>query len=660
MTSDCGGISSAEKNVEGGEQAVRAVPMRQRLLSSLRWLMIPTNPVFMLEMRTSGRQRSTYINRLMFSLVLLGIITLTYVGASFESSFGASGVGRAQELQTIAPTLAVWISFLLLGGLIFTGPSLVGGSICDERRAGTLPATLTTPLTAGQIIVGKVASKFVHVLVLMSLAVPLLLALRLFGGLETGWIVGAALIILSYTLLAMSIAVLYSLRAARGSMAAGGATFTAFLVPGLLSLVLVYHTSRYNTTLPSGMPLTYIIPWFFSPATLGFMTSELFWGAGGTSAGVWGGWQWNTPWLGNVLLNLVASGLVLFVATRMLRNTMRTLDEKHILPPKRRSSKSRERRSAKRGKAAREPAEDAGEPSAAVGSELSGLREAERVEVERDGSRAVSDRPVLWRELSQPAFRSVYVKVVAILACLVGLAWLYIDVGIDTPATNMMIPIIGTLLLVVMVANSSSGSIATEREAKTWGLLLTTPLRPRQIMMGKMGGAIRRQWLIFGVLGLHIGCQVLAGVMPAVVAVGLVAVLVSTCVFVSSVGTAAALVTKSSKRATAITLLVLAALWIFPFVTIGIIESIGLWYDIDEALLPAANFVNPMYYVFALSEVIENSSRSRLRFEWHSGKLDADQFFTMLFFAVVMWLGLAAVLQRVLWGFFGRFTERTS
>ena len=115
---------------------------------------------------------------------------------------------------------------------------------------------------------------------------------------------------------------------------------------------------------------------------------------------------------------------------------------------------------------------------------------------------------MLWRELSQPAFRSVYVKVVAILACLVGLAWLYIDVGIDTPATNMMIPIIGTLLLVVMVANSSSGSIATEREAKTWGLLLTTPLRPRQIMLGKMGGAMRRQWLIFGVLGLHIGCQV--------------------------------------------------------------------------------------------------------------------------------------------------------
>jgi len=658
------------------ETTVRRTPLGRRLASSLRWMMIPTNPVFTLEMRTSGRQRSTYMNRLSFSLVLLAVIALTYFGASSSGfSDGSTGASRAQELQTIAPTLAMWISFLLLIGLAFTGPALVGGAICDERRAGTLPATLTTPLTAGQIIVGKVASKFVHVLVLLALSLPLMLALRLFGGLETSWILGASSIILSFTLLAMSIAVLYSLRARRGTTAAGAASLTAFGLPGVISLAIVQQTARHGATLPNGMPLTELIPWFFSPATLGFMVAELHIGMGGAPRSIWGGGQWQTPWLANSLLNVMLAGLVLFIATRMLRRTMRTLDERHILPPKLRSKKGTSNRHRKGRKSAQTQTELPGETptidtvsDSAVPNDSSAeprepvpmQPEQESIaEIERSGSRTVSDRPVLWRELAQPAFRSIYVRAVAVLACLVSLIWLYVDVGIDTPATHLMVPIIGTLLLIVMVAGSASGSIASERETKTWGVLLTTPLKPRQILFGKIGGALRRQWLIGGVIGLHIVCSLIAGAMPVSIAIGLVAVLLASCLFAASIGTAAALMIRSARRATTVTYLTLATLWIFPFVALGIIESLGIMHEIETLLLSIASFINPIYYVYSLAAAID-SWPVRFRFEWPRGALEPVPYFRMLFFAVVLWVGISAVILKLMCLWFSRFTERTS
>lgn len=49
---------------------------------------------------------------------------------------------------------------------------------------------------------------------------------------------------------------------------------------------------------------------------------------------------------------------------------------------------------------------------------------------------------------------------------------------------------LGTLLLVLLAPGLTSGVIAGERQRGTWEMLLVTPLRPLEILLGKLGGRL--------------------------------------------------------------------------------------------------------------------------------------------------------------------------
>src|SRR5262249_1232728 len=140
-------------------------------------------PIFQKEVRSTGRRRATYLFRMLYATALLVVVALAFQGLR-QSAAHLSGVQRLQMLQQLAPQLALIIMWFQFAALALAAPIFAATAICDERRARTLGTLLTTPLTAPQIIWGKLSSRLVQLTILALLAAPLLLAIRVFGGLD--------------------------------------------------------------------------------------------------------------------------------------------------------------------------------------------------------------------------------------------------------------------------------------------------------------------------------------------------------------------------------------------------------------------------------------------------------------------------------------------
>src|SRR5439155_24220197 len=114
-----------------------------------------------------------------------------------------------------------------------------------------------------------------------------------------------------------------------------------------------------------------------------------------------------------------------------------------------------------------------------------------------------SARPVLWRELRQAAFRSraqlIYTSV--IFGAILGV--LYWKVGLAEYGLHGSVAIIAVLASLCIAAVSTTAGVSGEREGRTWEALLTTPMSAWQIVAGKFMGAVRRQWFVPALVGVH-------------------------------------------------------------------------------------------------------------------------------------------------------------
>lgn len=214
-------MSSVERSAEALGQPesgaiTRSMPARVRsalrsgITGALAW---PgsyfVGPIFQREVRSGGRRRGTYITRCLYVFIVLLVMSLAYLAAR-SNSYASNTVGRIQELQQLAPVIGValfWAQFILM---ILIAPILTAGAVCDEKRGRTLSAMMTTPLTSGQIIMGKLSARTVQLVILALCAVPVLLAIRVFGGLEASLIIAATLATISTALLVAAIGVLLS------------------------------------------------------------------------------------------------------------------------------------------------------------------------------------------------------------------------------------------------------------------------------------------------------------------------------------------------------------------------------------------------------------------------------------------------------------------
>ena len=137
-------------------------------------------PIFRFELfRIARRQRLTS-SRCLFALALAGVAAAVYITAYKESPLPLT----LHEIANITEGLCYgFLGILFAVAVIFT-PQWTADAIASEKERRTLPFLLLTDLTSHEIILGKLVSRLVQIGFFVLAALPVLVGLQFFGGVE--------------------------------------------------------------------------------------------------------------------------------------------------------------------------------------------------------------------------------------------------------------------------------------------------------------------------------------------------------------------------------------------------------------------------------------------------------------------------------------------
>lgn len=511
-------------------------------------------PVFGKEAGVLSRKISTYWVRGLYALGLLGLVSLVFIGAASDIR-SSSASHRLQRMQVLAPMVSMtilWFQFVLLP---ICAAAMCSGAICEEHRKGTLAALLTTPLRSWQILLGKVAGAFVQLVILALIATPLLLAVRVFGGVRVEAIVSALVLTISTSLLAAILAAwssIYSTRAATSLLQSLMLLLFVQFGPALLYAILAHYK------------LTNSGPWFVlfsTPIAMGFSTAELVMGNGSipfptryavmSSSGYTLGWA-----------------VVVFIGASLhLRRWLR-------------------RYGSGEGKGAAQVG-----ATQAQGTAKKAGRSARRGS--NSQSRMVGDEPVLWRETRQSAFKtrkSLWLVTLFLSGCL---AFIYWEVGFGERDMYPAIGVVFTILCVSMAAVATTSGINGERESRTWDPLLCTPLSARAIVVGKFMGAMRRQWFLPTAFGAHCAVCIATGGLSPIILLHIPLLLLPTMAAQSALGLFLSSICRRSSVAAVLNFGIALFAWALILMIVGMTFEMALGGGGDKAVSVIA-LMNPV------------------------------------------------------------------
>lgn len=135
------------------------------------------NPVYKKELRTNARSLKTYIIIFIFN----GLLSLFGLFALYLTFEYQQGIGSNVEYSAILEIYSIitGVEFFLL---LLVVPAVTAGSISGERERQTLEILLTTKLTTGSIIRGKLLSSISMMILLAFSSLPVISLVFAIGG----------------------------------------------------------------------------------------------------------------------------------------------------------------------------------------------------------------------------------------------------------------------------------------------------------------------------------------------------------------------------------------------------------------------------------------------------------------------------------------------
>lgn len=473
---------------------------------------MPPGPVFLVEMLTTARRRMFYALRASFAVLLLAILGQFYL----------EWVGPRGEMTTRQATSFAWACFGTLAAaqafvVLFLTPGLVAGTIAGEKERKTLHYVLASRLSSGEVVVGKLAARLLHVLAFLLTSLPVVSLLSLLGGVDPRLILASYLAIVTTAFFVGSLSMLVSVQARRVRDALGlayGLTFAWLGIPWMVRSFMSWTWPwLYGWIEP-------VNDWVVASNPLTFVRVSVLRG---------GGTMWVEMYAWMVGLQVVYGAILLALAVWGLRPIFR-------------------------------------------GQEGRGIRRFALTNWKWRVWRRppVGDDPMLWKEM-QTSRTTGAAKAVAYLlgfALLSSLGYATIDFawpafrellgsgygagGTKREEFNSFLKIVGAglgIMLTLGVATLASTSLTSEREQDTWTSLLVTPLDGREILRAKMIGSVwQLRWVVYVMLPLW-GLGLATG---SVHPLGVVLVAVELAVFVAfsaALGTFFSLVGRTTWRA---------------------------------------------------------------------------------------------------------------
>jgi ABC-type transport system involved in multi-copper enzyme maturation permease subunit len=486
--------------------------------------MLP-GPVFNVELLTTARRARSYALRLAYGVLLLFFIWQNAPWHYTRMSRWDDGRMTIQEMAEFGN--GTFRLFLWLQGfaVLSLTPALVAGAVAEEKQRKTLHYLLASRLTSSEIILGKLSARLLHVMTFLTIGLPVMSLLSLFGGVDP------QLVWISYA-----------------------ATLTTTLFIAALSILISTYTRRPREAISMAYVLE--LAWFFIPTTLPFFVRwSPFWSS-------LYGWispvnDWIAPSSPFYLFTPQASStkatlieaVLWMVGLQLVYGTLFVALAVARLRPVFRKE---------------------GEGSRWLTSTGRGRRLLPRP--------VCGDDAILWKEcyVSRTTVATKIVGGLVVLVIFGLLVYSMVELAVPAfkelaalgygstgPAQESLSGYLRLFTGVIYVgwalglASAASSSVVQEREADTWTSLVSTPLSGLEIVRGKMIGAFwGLRWVGLILLGLWLIGLAAGSIHPF----GFAAVVIETAIFlwfVTALGTCISVRARSSARAMTATMAIL-------------------------------------------------------------------------------------------------------
>jgi ABC-type transport system involved in multi-copper enzyme maturation permease subunit len=196
-------------------------------------------PLFRLELVTTARPpwvlavRAGYVALLSWTL-----------WSAYERLFDQGDLVTLEALSRFAANFFTNFLWPQLLAVVLIPPAIVAGAIAGDRERGILDHLFTTTLTSGEIVVGKLAIRLMHLLFIVLAGLPVLAAAMIMGGIAPASLAAVFLTTLSTLITVSAISLLLSVWSARVRPAVASAYLVTF---GLLLLPLALQSWRNSS-----------------------------------------------------------------------------------------------------------------------------------------------------------------------------------------------------------------------------------------------------------------------------------------------------------------------------------------------------------------------------------------------------------------------------
>ena len=182
-----------------------------KLISSFLKIINPawlTGPIFDKELRTSSRRKRNYVLRFAYLAILTVFVVLVWSSMVKLRGGGAYRISRMSEAGLAIITTIIVFQFIATQ---FIAVVMLSTAISDEIYNRTLGVLMTTPINSFQIVMGKLFSKLLQLILLLSVSLPLLAIVRVFGGVPWDYVLSSLCITLTAVIFAGSLSLYFSL-----------------------------------------------------------------------------------------------------------------------------------------------------------------------------------------------------------------------------------------------------------------------------------------------------------------------------------------------------------------------------------------------------------------------------------------------------------------
>jgi len=569
------------------------------------WL---TGPIFGKELRVSSRRRRNYVLR----FVYLGLLTI-YVVMVWSSSVnlqqGPSAVYGVSRMSVAGTTIiAAIVTFQFLVTQLIA-VIMLSTAISDEIYHHTLGLLMTTPINSFQIVMGKLLSKLLQLILLLAISLPLLAIVRVFGGVPWRYVLSSLCITLTAVIFAGSLSLYLSIGSRRAYYVILKTLFILGFLFGFIPAISAVLLRRYVSQ--SILMPVLLLP---NPFTvMQFNTIMMM-----SPAAVGG--SFSLCWFQHCALMLGAAALLLARSVQIVRRVALRQATGQIDTSFKRRHRPRKIQPAAGTSEIRHPA---------------------------GTIRRVSGSPVIWKELRAPIIQgadrknSIIGLVVTIVALLITYAVCVNENCLYKDFAQVSYTLVFVFLGLIVNMVLSATSITTEKEARSWPLLLATSMDDWQILFGKAVGVIRRCLPIWFLLAVHVLLFVFVGYIHPIAIVHLLMLVGWIVVFLTGSGLYFSSRFKRTTGAVVANLAMCLGLWAVTPALFGLVSEItGNDYAISKFVL--ANPVVQAIVIMAGAGGKFNAQKSlaNLRYNWPFGKMNIGTTTTILLITMVTYISL--------------------